>query len=256
MEQELERYLKQVRRRLRVDRATRTRILDDLTADLYDRVQRGESPAEIIAGMGPAKEVAEGFNEAFRPEAERGRPAWRWAFLAAGVLLFLVGTLPAFVGWLAARWEQARFLEEMETSGIVIIGGADGPTAVFVASRLSPVELFLPVILGCMAVFCALQWPGRRGWRRWLPAALAVLGLLAWLAGGAGLAAEAYMMRELSAPWQDILRMLLAGTVKRFFTQGGFVPLGALVWLAVRPKHGGGADRHAPDADSSGGTAE
>lgn len=234
MKNELDRYLGQIRRCLRVDKATRERILNDLTGDLYDRLRRGESAADIIADMGPAREVADGFNENFAAEGQPARPVWRWGFLAAGVLLLLADTVPILIGWAAEHWAQMRLLREMETNNVGIIGGADGPTAVFVTTRLfSIAELFLPVVLGCLAVFAALQWPGRRGWQRWLPAALAALGLAFWLASGTGWL-EARLLRNAGIPWGNILRMMLPGAVKRFFTQGAFLPLGVLVWLWMR----------------------
>lgn len=234
MKNELDRYLDQIRRRLRVDKATRERILSDLTGDLYDRLRRGESAADIIAEMGPAKEVADGFNENFAAEVRSARPAWRWVFLAVGVVLLLTNTLPVLFGWAAEHWEHVRFLQEMEANDVAVIGGADGPTAVFVTTRLfSLAELYLPVVLGCLAVFAALQWPGRRGWRRWLPVVLAALGLVFWLASGT-VWLEVYLLRNMGNTWGNILRMLLPGEVKRFFIQGAFFPLGALIWLWVR----------------------
>lgn len=77
MKNELDRYLGQIRRCLRVDKATRERILNDLTGDLYDRLRRGESAADIIADMGPAREVADGFNENFAAEGQPARLVWR-----------------------------------------------------------------------------------------------------------------------------------------------------------------------------------
>lgn len=234
MKNELDRYLDQIRRRLRVDKATRERILSDLTGDLYDRLRRGESAADIIADMGPAEEVAAGFNENFAAEGQPARPVWRWAFLAAGVFLLLSDTVPTLIGWAAEYWEHARFLREMEANNVAVIGGADGPTAVFVTTRfLSLAELFQPVILGCLAVFAALQWPGSRGWRRWLPVVLAALGLVFWLISGTGWI-EAYLLWNSGLPLENIVQMLALGIVKRFFKQGTFLPLGVLLWLAVR----------------------
>lgn len=242
MKHELDRYLGQIRRRLRVDRATRTRILSDLASDWHEREQRGQTPEQILAEMGPAKEVAESFNQAFLPQGQPARPAWRWAFLAIGILPLLAGAGLAVGQRVVEYMQDVQYIRDAlgAAPGTVgVIGGADGPTAIFVASAPAPWGLpLLPVVLGCLAVFCALQWPGRWGWRRWLPAALAALGLLAWIAGG-GDWAEIGLLRYMGASWGIIVQSLLPGLARSFFAQGGFVPLGVLAWLAARRRHAG-----------------
>lgn len=220
----MKRYVNDIERNLRMDRPTRVRIMRDLGSDIQSRREAGATDEQIMAELGTPQEVAESFNQAFGAAPAPARSGWRWAFLAAAAALLLQGGC------------QALRLRLMAGSSIGVIGGADGPTAIFVTgSVLSEGMLFLPVILGCLSVFCTLQWPGRTGWRGWLPTALAVAGILVWAVSEGVLAA-------CLLPAVDTLGRaagyLLLYLLKRFFTQGCFVPVLALAFALRRRRRG------------------
>ena len=126
----IKQYVNAVERRLRLDRQTKLRVMNDLASDLQSRLDAGETPAEIEADLGSPAELAANLNAAF-PEHQRPASPWRWLFAAAAALLAL---------WMALASMPAQ------TSGI--IGGADGPTAIVVTASGPDFSLF--------GLFCAL----------------------------------------------------------------------------------------------------
>ena len=123
-------YVYAVERRLRLDRQTKLRVMNDLASDLQSRLDAGETLAEIEADLGSPAELAANRNAAF-PGQQRLASPWRWLFAAAAALLAL---------WMALASMPAQ------TSGI--IGGADGPTAIVVTASGPDFSLF--------GLFCAL----------------------------------------------------------------------------------------------------
>lgn len=126
----IKQYVNAVERRLRLDRQTKLRVMNDLASDLQSRLDAGETLAEIEADLGSPAELAANLNAAF-PEHQRPASPWRWLFAAAAALLAL---------WMALASMPAQ------TSGI--IGGADGPTAIVVTASGPDFSLF--------GLFCAL----------------------------------------------------------------------------------------------------
>lgn len=83
---------------------------------------------------------------------QKKKNPWRFAFLAMAAVgaLEILGNL---VAWIAYLFMPDPFLTMSEASTVGIIGGADGPTAVFVASPgwshwLVPVLLLICGIFG------------------------------------------------------------------------------------------------------------
>ena len=218
----IKRYLNRIGRNLRMDRPTRRRLMLDLSGDVQGRLEAGESAEQILADMGPAEAVAERLNREFGVAAPPKSP-WRWLFLAAALVLALPLILIVLL-----RLQQMV----LEQSTIAVIGGADGPTAVFVAAESGPLLGTLAPLLGCAAMFCALQWPGK-GWRRWLPVALAGAGILVWCVQTALIGRALWDALEVTGS-----RALLcaAGALRLFFTAGGFVPVLALVFALRRAR--------------------
>lgn len=167
---EMRRYLKEVRRGLRLDRKTRARVMSDLAGDLESRLQAGQTPEEIRAELGTPAQAAATLNEAF-PDHRSDASGWRWLFVAvAGVWIFLVSDLPGRVFRL--------FTADSATIGI--IGGADGPTAIFVTSKWPGlVTDGVPLLSACLAGFLLLGWCRRGGkGRLWLPILLCLFSLV------------------------------------------------------------------------------
>lgn len=154
-------YIRQILRRIRATDSTKRRIRADLMADLAAREESGQSPQQIQAEMGNPDRVAAEFNASFAgTDAElwyrRQRIAKILAIVlaAAALLIFLSGT------------GSALLLMALSPS-VGIIGGADGPTSVYVTSVIAPggsgwdafVALFgLPVLLALLALACLIAW--------------------------------------------------------------------------------------------------
>ena len=71
---------------------------------------------------------------------------WRWVCLGLSILCGLGLIYQRFRGFLLAK-----FLLPKEAATIGIIGGADGPTAIFVTSKLSPNLTRCLLLLGLIA---------------------------------------------------------------------------------------------------------
>ena len=152
----IKQYVNAVERRLRLDRQTKLRVMNDLASDLQSRLDAGETLAEIEADLGSPAELAANLNAAF-PEHHRPASPWRWLFAAAAALLAL---------WMALASMPAQ------TSGI--IGGADGPTAIVVTASGPDFSLF-GLFCALAAAFLFLGWSA-------VCLALAALGLPALFA--------------------------------------------------------------------------
>ena len=55
---EMKQYVHDIEKKLRVDRATRRRIMSDLASDLQSRLDGGETAADIRADLGEPEQVA------------------------------------------------------------------------------------------------------------------------------------------------------------------------------------------------------
>ena len=147
-------YMNAIERALRVDWKTRVRIMNDLCSDFQSRRDAGQTDEQIMAELGSPKAVAAEFNAAFAEEHGPYQSPLRWIWLALAVLLPL-----------AANWTG---LQPAEASSIGIIGGADGPTAIFVTARFVWSDV-LPWAVGFLALFLLAGWCRKSRGRLWLP---------------------------------------------------------------------------------------
>lgn len=219
----IKRYMNRIERNLHMDKETRRRLMLDLSGDVQGRLEAGEIAEQIIADMGPAEAVADRLNREFGVTAPAKSP-WRWLFLAAGLVLAL-----PLVPQLLLRIQQMTMVQ----GSVGVIGGADGPTAIFVTAGPDPLFGTLAPLLGCAAVFCTLQWPGK-GWRRWLPIALAAAGILVWCVQAALLGVALW---DALAQADSRAALCATGVLRLFFTSGGFVPVLALAFAIRRARN-------------------
>ena len=161
---EMKRYVNTVERCLRLDPATRLRVMNDLASDLQSRLEAGETMEQIRA-----EQLAAALEAEFAAHRDPA-PRWRW-WLLAGAAAVLAA---AAFGSCAQRQAAAS---------VGIIGGADGPTAIFVSGPVAfpgwwPLGLVWAVLL--VAAFLLLGWCRHGRPRRcWLPAALCAAVLAA-----------------------------------------------------------------------------
>ncbi|MFQ7727512.1 MAG: HAAS signaling domain-containing protein [Ruthenibacterium lactatiformans] len=121
-EKKIKRYVNAIERELRLPLKAKARINGDIGTDIHARLEKGQSIDAIIAEMGTPQEVAAGFNEEMQDQLlPKGSP-WRWVFLIAAILAggaALLSILPFLLFY-------------FQSSGMGVIGGADGPTAIFI----------------------------------------------------------------------------------------------------------------------------
>lgn len=130
-EKKMKRYMNAVERRLNLPMEIRARVMSDFLSDITARREAGMTDEEIFAEFGSPKEAAANLNEQMKEYTYRKSP-WRFLFLAAAVLsglwLVIYGILEAvFLSSLKA---------ELGGASIGIIGGADGPTAIFLTTKV------------------------------------------------------------------------------------------------------------------------
>lgn len=153
----LRKYLRQILRKLNLPMTIKRRISTDLKTSMLAKQEAGMTDQEIIACMGTPKEVAAEFHEQMSECCYRKHPL-RFVCLGLSILSFL-----AFVYELLINQFLSSLLNK-NSEAIGIIGGADGPTTVFITSithkGLSPDTLVLltVMILGLVGYF----WFSRR----------------------------------------------------------------------------------------------
>ena len=155
-----ENYVRAVVRKLRLPRRVKKRVKNDLLSDFAARMEAGETEGQVIADMGTPEKAAAAFNESFAGELIPRRTPAEWALLAAAILCgvsVVWSAMEAFI--LPALFQALAGLQmRLSSSGsgsVAIIGGADGPTAIFVAGSLQIWNLLVPLILGviCTGVY-------------------------------------------------------------------------------------------------------
>lgn len=131
-QKKMKKYTNAVERRLNLPREVKNRVMSDFISAISARREAGMTDEEIFAELGSPKEAAEAMNEQMKEYTYRKSP-WRFAFLA--LALYEAYKL---LGLLAGRLAMLFFIMDStavsagESASIGIIGGADGPTAIFV----------------------------------------------------------------------------------------------------------------------------
>lgn len=129
-EREIKNYTKAVQRRLRMPRQVRARVMSDFTSAISARREAGERLEDILAELGSPKQAAAELNEQMKAYTYRKSP-WRFAFLALAALggLYLLGE--------TASMALVYLMIGSEAASLGVIGGADGPTAIFVTTSVA-----------------------------------------------------------------------------------------------------------------------
>lgn len=156
-QKKIKRYVTEIERALRMPLKTKARINHDLATEIQLLKEQGLTADEIIAQMGTPEEVAGRFNEEMAQDgghSGRGRK----------VFCLLVGALALLAAVLAARfeWMNGRLFD---SAGVMVIGGADGPTSIFIAGKISSILPFALAALGlalCMASQFSRACKGRK----------------------------------------------------------------------------------------------
>ena len=150
----MKKYTNAVERRLDMPREVKVRVMTDFISSIQARREAGQSDAEIFAELGTPKEAAAELNGQMKEYTYIKSP-WRWPCLAAAVIsgaVLLYGGLTQ----LLARLLTLSFDLSNQAASIGVIGGADGPTAIFVTSSYSPASFWLRTGLPALILVMAL----------------------------------------------------------------------------------------------------
>lgn len=139
----IEKYTKAVSRRLNLPKEVKDRVMSDFVSSIRARQENGQSDEQILAELGSPRKAAADLNEQMKEFAYRKSP-WRYLFAAAAAY-GLAKLLKLLVGQIL-YW-NIRHLFVMESASIGVIGGADGPTAIFVTSTPATGYLIALVLL-------------------------------------------------------------------------------------------------------------
>lgn len=147
----IKKYVNAVARRLQMPREVRGRVMSDFDSSISARLEAGESGDSILASLGSPKKAAAELNEQMK-DYTYGKSPWRFVFLAGAILgLFtLAGKVLTMI--------MVYIITGNEAASLGIIGGADGPTAVFVTTPDGP-AIETKIALTVLAVtLCLWGW--------------------------------------------------------------------------------------------------
>ena len=123
----MEKYLRAVRRRLNMPKALKDRVMADFLCSIDARKEDGQREELILEELGKPKQVAKELNRQMQEYTYRKSP-WRWGSL--GLAIFS-GRCLAYKGLPSLL---LVLINKTHNASIGIIGGADGPTAIFLTN--------------------------------------------------------------------------------------------------------------------------
>lgn len=128
-ERNMKRYTTAVERRLNLPRELKARVMSDFISSISARREAGMTDEEIFAALGTPKQAAAELNEQMKEFTYRKSP---WRFV--GVVLATYAAWQLLMEGIALGVVQ--HIARQNAASIGIIGGADGPTAVFVTATV------------------------------------------------------------------------------------------------------------------------
>ncbi len=155
-EKKMKKYCKAVERRLEMPKQIRQRVMSDFISSIQSRREAGLTDEEIRTELGTPKAAAAELNNQMKEYTYRKSP-WRFLFAAVavyGAWKLLSGLWIHILLWISQVYCEIRTtFHPNETYSIGIIGGADGPTAIFLTapewvSWLIPGLLLVTGVLG------------------------------------------------------------------------------------------------------------
>lgn len=157
MDKKMQKYLKQVERKLNLPRDIKHRVMSDLESDIAARLEAGLSEAAILTELGSSKKMANDLNEQMKEFTYRKSP-WRFVF-AACAAYGAAELLDKLIGYvLLCLYRMGSFSIGGQQASIGIIGGADGPTAIFVTgSAPAWYHFVIPMLLTGVGIWGFLR---------------------------------------------------------------------------------------------------
>lgn len=141
----LKKYVNGVERRLRMPMDVRVRVMSDFSSSICARREAGESVEQILDSLGTPQKAAADLNEQMK-EYTYVKSPWRFAFLAAAIAGggYLLGKLLEMI--------LVYALTGSEAASMGVIGGADGPTAIFVTTTVNAPAQEAKIAAGVIAL--------------------------------------------------------------------------------------------------------
>lgn len=124
----MKKYINAVKRRLNLPREIKDRVVADLVSSIRSRQEAGQTDEEIITELGSPAAAAAELNAQMKDFAYQKSP-WRWACLALSIACLLSLVYNAAIGLI-----NHILTAIVSDESLAIIGGADGPTAIFVTA--------------------------------------------------------------------------------------------------------------------------
>lgn len=144
MSKALDKYLKQLRRKLKTDNKTKEKILSDIRSDIEIHISNGKTVEEAINRLGSPTEVAEDFNASY-PEYKSNKQKRLLSIFT--VICGVVALICLIIGL------TGRFIC-INSEQVSHIGGADLPTQIFVNPEpISELDIFNMLIKISLAIF-------------------------------------------------------------------------------------------------------
>ena len=128
----MEKYMRAVKRRLNMPKEVKERVMADFASSVKARCEEGQSMEAVIAELGTPRKAAAELNQQMAAYTYTKSP-WRWACLGLAVFSGLCLAYRGLPGLLLMLFNKAN-----NAATIGVIGGADGPTAIFVTSKTAP----------------------------------------------------------------------------------------------------------------------
>lgn len=129
-EKKMKKYTNSVERRLNLPREVRERVMSDFISSIAARRETGQSDEEIYGELGSPAKAAADLNEQMKDYAYRKSP---WRFLFLGIAVFAAVRL-LFDGTTALIAQCIVASAHPTAASVGVIGGADGPTAIFLTA--------------------------------------------------------------------------------------------------------------------------
>ena len=149
-QKKMKKYMTVIERRLNLPREVRVRVMSDLMSSVAARREAGQTDEEIFADLGTPETVAAELNEQMKEYAYT-KSNWRWAALAGAVIAAGMLIIRSVTGLLVLLLN----FSVGESASLGIIGGADGPTAIFVTTAPGGYRWLL---WGLVLAMCLLGW--------------------------------------------------------------------------------------------------
>lgn len=150
-EKKMKKYVTDVERRLNLPMEIKARVMSDFSSSIVARREAGQSDEDIMAELGSPKKVAAELNEQMKEFTYKLNP-WRWAFLALAIWGFFKILPGIWANIFMLILNIKANLSPNDAYSVGIIGGADGPTAIFLTTP-DWVHYVLPVLAIAVGVF-------------------------------------------------------------------------------------------------------